>query len=91
MFGCIAARFDFNRLVFVNLNGDDLIRGLRGLTHTGHVNHAGGDEGRCDHKNNQEHEHHIDEGNHIDFINGSASFTGALGNGWHGVSTLVFT
>ena len=61
-----------------------LIGLLRRLAHTGQLNHAGCNQGGCDHEDDQQHQHHVNERHHVDLIDGAPA-TASVGGTGHGV------
>jgi len=71
-------------LVLADHDLDHLGRLLAALAHAGQVDHADGDERRADHEDDQQHQHHVDEGHHVDLVDGAAARAAKRGDGRHG-------
>jgi hypothetical protein len=85
--GGLVTHLEVERLVLADHDLKHLVGLLAGLADAGQVDHAGRDQRGRDHEDDQQHQHHVDERDHVDLVDGAAA-PAAGGDGWHDAACL---
>jgi hypothetical protein len=71
--GVLAIEPQAQALIAADDDLDHVLGPLLALAHAWQIDHAGGDERGSDHEDDQQHQHHVDEGHHVDLADGAAA------------------